>query len=243
MLDFGNRIKSGKRTAESDDLFDSAENVEENSSVSSDELSAEAGVEADTAEDCAVSKTLSSRRSRRKQDDVELDKLESARILEEARSRMGISPEAVEEITKIRAIYITALEQGKFEELPQTVYTLAYLRRLCELYGLSDAEEELVTAPWSDIQCETPDSYSGTVYSDETGENRRIIRRLEVMIFSVIAILVLGLIVFGVILLVSLFRGNDEDTNSAFNEAEIVQIQGRETLKVKESLPQDRRRR
>ena len=237
MLDFGNRIKSGKHTAESDDLFDNPENVEENSSVPSDEP-----VDTEAAEDNSVSKTLSSRRNRRKQDDIELDKLESARILEEARSRMGISPEAVEEITKIRAIYITALEQGNFEELPQAVYTLAYLRRLCELYGLSEAEEELVTAPWSDIQCESPDSYSGTVYSDETGENRRIIRRLEVMIFSVIAILVLGLIVFGVILLVSLFRGNGGDANSAFNEAEIVQLQGRETLKVKESLPQIRRR-
>lgn len=244
MLDFGNRIKSGKRNNDndSDDLFSSG-SEEENEDVF-EETSDAADDEPENDDEEAVEHlrraSARKKRSRRDMDDDELDKLEAANILTEARKRMGISPADVEEITKIRAVYINALESGRFDELPQAVYTLAYLRRLCELYALSAEEEEQITAPWSDIQCETPERYSGPVFADETGENSRIIRRLEVAIFSVIAIAVIALVVFGVILLVSFLRGSGS-SRTAFDENNIVKLQPQVKLQVNEPLPSGRR--
>ena len=162
-------------------------------------------------------------------------------MLEEARCRMGMTPADIEEITKIRAMYIHALEAGRFEELPQTVYTLAYLRRLCELYNISKEDEEQIVAPWSDIQCERPESYTGTCFADESGENRRIIRRFEIAIFSIIAIVVIALVVFGAILLVSYLRGNEGRDQVSFDENVIVKLQPEVKLQVGNPLPGNRR--
>ena len=76
------------------------------------------------------------------------------------------------------------------------------------------------------------------VYSDESGDNRKVIRRLEAVIFSVIALLVIALAVFGIVLLVSLLRGGNRSGGVAFDEAEIVKLQEVPKLKITEPLPQ-----
>ena len=236
MLDLGNRIKSGKRTDDADDLFagEGQEDFDNDAAVDDEE-------EFEEAPAAHGRRAPSRKRSRRFQDDAELDKLESARMLEEARCRMGMTPADIEEITKIRAMYIHALEAGRFEELPQTVYTLAYLRRLCELYNISKEDEEQIVAPWNDIQCERPESYTGTCFADESGENRRIIRRFEIAIFSIIAIVVIALVVFGAILLVSYLRGNEGRDQVSFDENVIVKLQPEVKLQVGNPLPGNRR--
>ena len=181
------------------------------------------------------------RKKRRNADDAAIDKLEASRILEEARCRMSLSPADVEMMTKIRAGYVCALEQGNFEELPQAVFVLAYLRRLSELYGLSKDDEEMIVAPWRELQFESPDNYPAAVYSDESGDNRKVIRKLEIAIFSLIALAIIGLVVFGVIMLVSFVR-NVGTGSVAFDEAEIVKVQPVQTLKISEPLPQVRQR-
>ena len=140
-------------------------------------------------------------------------------------------------LDSLQSDYGVVVEGGKFEELPQSVYTLAYLRRLSELYNLSEDEEEQVVAPWSDIQCEKPESYTGTCFADESGENSRIIRKFEIAIFSVIAIVVIALVVFGVILLVSYLKGNGSRDQVPFDENEIVKLQPKVELQVNEPLP------
>jgi cytoskeletal protein RodZ len=154
---------------------------------------------------------------------------------------MGLSAADVEEITKIRSVYINALERGNFDELPQPVYILAYIRRLCELYGMSAEEQKQVVEPWCEISFESPDNYSTTVYSDESGDNRKVIRKLEAVIFSVVALAVVALAVFGIILLVSFVRGNSGNDDAAFDEAGIVNLQTARELKVVEPMPQLRR--
>ena len=242
MLDLNRQLKDGEQSAEeTDDLFGSAEEFSEKEETET----FDAGKEEDFPEDNTVEEytgpvsVLSGKRKKRRNTaDAELDKLDAARILEEARCRMGLTPADVEEITKIRAVYITALEKGDFDELPQPVYTLAYLRRLCELYGLSKEEEEEIILPWSELQFETPDNYSTTVYSDESGDNRKVIRKLEITIFSIIALAVIALVVFGVILLVSFVRSNVGSSNVSFDEAEIGKIQPEQKLQVSEPMPQ-----
>ena len=245
MLDVNKQLKNGKLSEEAEDLFGSteefpeAEETETAESGTVEEFSENTGVEEYSG---PVSVLPGKRRKRRNAEDAELDKLEVSRILEEARCRMGLTPADVEEITKIRAGYISALEQGSFEELPQPVYVLAYLRRLSELYGLSKDDEEMIVTPWCELQFETPDNYSTTVYSDESGDNRKVIRKLEIAIFSVIALAVIALVVFGIILLVSFVRNNVGSGNVSFDEADIVKLQPVQKLKVSEPMPQLRQR-
>lgn len=242
MLDFGKRTRSGNNGGDSDDLFAS------DSSFGAVEVekSGEAAVAASEEKEDAVEKndlpvSSSMKKKRRRIADAESGKLESVRLLEEARCRMGLSAADVEEITKIRSVYINALERGNFDELPQPVYILAYIRRLCELYGMSAEEQKQVVEPWCEISFESPDNYSTTVYSDESGDNRKVIRKLEAVIFSVVALAVVALAVFGIILLVSFVRGNSGNDDAAFDEAGIVNLQTARDLKVVEPMPQLRR--
>ncbi|MBE6392377.1 MAG: helix-turn-helix domain-containing protein [Lentisphaerae bacterium] len=242
MLDFGKRTRSGNNGGDSDDLFASDSSF----GAAEVEKSGEAAVAASEEKGDAVEKndlpvSSSMKKKRRRIADAESGKLESVRLLEEARCRMGLSAADVEEITKIRSVYINALERGNFDELPQPVYILAYIRRLCELYGMSAEEQKQVVEPWCEISFESPDNYSTTVYSDESGDNRKVIRKLEAVIFSVVALAVVALAVFGIILLVSFVRGNSGNDDVAFDEAGIVNLQTARDLKVVEPMPQLRR--
>lgn len=242
MLDLGKKLRDLAHTDDSEDLFSTAGKSAVPETDPAEEPAAvfERFKAADVQDESEADNSFDKRQMRRK-DNAVADKMESARLLEEARCRMGISHAEVEEITKIRALYIAALEHGDFDELPQPVYTLAYLRRLCELYGLSKDEEERIIAPWSELQFEFPDNYSTTVYSDESGDNRKVIRKLEIAIFSVIVLAIAGLLVFGVILLIPLLRGNSGKNSVPFDENGIVKVQPAPRLEVNESLPGSRR--
>ena len=243
MLDFGKRNRSGRNGDDSDDLFAADRSFDSGAAVEAKVEDIPVDDEPKSPAASEVEKAFGSpaKKKRARAAKGEADKMESARLLEEARCRMGISAADVEEITKIRSVYINALEQGNFSELPQPVYTLAYIRRLCELYALSAEEQARIIEPWSELSFETPDNYSTTVYSDESGDNRKVIRKLEAVIFSVIVLAVLSLVVFGIILLISFIRGNTRNDGVTFDEAEIVKVQPVPQLKVTEPVPQTRR--
>ncbi|HRR29551.1 MAG TPA: helix-turn-helix transcriptional regulator, partial [Victivallales bacterium] len=59
-------------------------------------------------------------------------------ILQEARSTLGLSQDQVAIQTKIKKSYIEALERDDFENLPSMVYVKAYIRRLCQEYGIEE---------------------------------------------------------------------------------------------------------
>ena len=238
MLDLGKKLRELSQTDDSEDLFSVAGKsaaMDCEPAGEPDDGSENTGRISFQGENAEAQDGYHLKRGGRGNDDV--DKIESARLLEEARCRMGLSHADVEEITKIRSRYVIALERCDFDELPQPVYTLAYLRRLCELYGLSKDDEERIVAPWSELQFEMPDNYSTTVYSDESGDNRKIIRKLEIAIFSIIILAIVGLLVFGVIMLVPLLRGDSSKTAEPFDEAGIVQVQPVPELKVNEVMP------
>ncbi|MDD3897365.1 MAG: DUF4115 domain-containing protein [Syntrophomonadaceae bacterium] len=60
--------------------------------------------------------------------------------LREVREAMGYSLDYIEEETKIRKLYIEALEQETFEVLPPRVYATGFVRRYCKLLGLNSDE-------------------------------------------------------------------------------------------------------
>lgn len=57
-------------------------------------------------------------------------------LLEQTRSQRGLSLEAIEKLTLIRQTLLSALEQGRMNELPEPIYIRALLRRYGNALGL-----------------------------------------------------------------------------------------------------------
>ena len=161
------------------------------------------------------------------------DKMKVSRILKEARTSAGISPDDVEEATQIRAHYLVALENGDYDRLPQPVYVLAYLRKLCELYDISAAEEAELVKPWRDIPYELPDAdkLSNSVQRDDDDTDRKAVQRFGISLFSAGALIIIGIVVLIVVLIVSYFSGKDIP-ETAFRNSRLLDIQPKPQLTV-----------
>lgn len=70
------------------------------------------------------------------------DTVEIGSTLKEAREARGLTPEDVEDETKIRKKYIMAMEQEKFEALPGPIYARAFLKNYAKFLNI-DPEEIL----------------------------------------------------------------------------------------------------
>lgn len=66
-------------------------------------------------------------------------RIQIGRVLKEARARAGLDIRTVEERTKIRTVYLRALEDEEWEALPNPAYAKGFLRTYAALVGL-DAE-------------------------------------------------------------------------------------------------------
>ena len=166
-----------------------------------------------------------------KNHDDEFEKLDTCKILKSARLESGLSLEQVESVTQIRGKYLEALEAGDFGHLPQQVYVLAYLRKLCRLYGISAKDEEILVAPWRQIVKEVPDNLPASVIPDEDSENSKILRRLEFGLLAGGAIVVIGIVAFLVILAVSFFRGGTTPTPK-FDNTTLLELQEKPVLTI-----------
>ncbi|HPN85275.1 MAG TPA: helix-turn-helix domain-containing protein, partial [Victivallales bacterium] len=60
-------------------------------------------------------------------------------VLQEARVKAGLSIDQVAIETRIKKAYVEAIERDDFEHLPSAVYVNAYVRRLCQQYGLDES--------------------------------------------------------------------------------------------------------
>ncbi len=170
-------------------------------------------------------------RGKRKADaEAEREKLATSQVLKSARERAGLTPEDVENETQIRVRYLLALEDGYFSELPQQVYVLAYLRKLCALYKISKAEEEELVHPWRKVPREVPENLPATVIPDENSENRKILHRVEVVLLAAIATVVIGLVAFLVILGVSFL--NRHRVEEHFDMSSLLKLQEKPRLVV-----------
>ncbi|WP_324670257.1 helix-turn-helix domain-containing protein [Geochorda subterranea] len=66
-------------------------------------------------------------------------------MLREAREARGLSLQAVSERTRVRAPFLEAIEEGRYEELPGPVYTRGFLKLYARAVGLDPAR---VLAAW-----------------------------------------------------------------------------------------------
>lgn len=58
------------------------------------------------------------------------------RIFETTRMRLGVTLTDAERSTRVRAKYLEALETGQFDQLPEAVYALGFVRRYAEFLDL-----------------------------------------------------------------------------------------------------------
>ena len=65
-------------------------------------------------------------------------------LLVQARKQSGLTEEQVRHITKLNANYLSALEHADMKNLPPPVYVSAYIRTLCDLYGLDEESAALI---------------------------------------------------------------------------------------------------
>jgi hypothetical protein len=171
---------------------------------------------------------------RRKAEDFSTeDKKEVSRILKEARKSSGLSLDSVEKSTQIRAHYIVALEDADYDNLPQPVYVLAYLRKLCSLYNITDDEEEALIRPWRNIPCELPENLTAAVQQDEENNNRQVLYRIEIILLAAGALIVIGIITLVIVLIVSYFSGKDLPQTS-FENSRVLELQSPPTLDAPE---------
>lgn len=171
---------------------------------------------------------------RRKAEDFSTeDKKEVSRILKEARKNSGLSLESVEKSTQIRAHYIKSLEDADYDNLPQPVYVLAYLRKLCNIYNITAEEEENLIRPWRNIPCELPENLNAAVQQDDENPNRSVLARIEIILLASAALIVIGLITLVTVLIVSYFSGKDLPQTS-FENTRLIELLETPTIEVPE---------
>jgi len=117
-------------------------------------------------------------------------------ILREERLARGINHEDVEQATKIRARYIEAIEDERWEVLPGRAYARAFLRTYAELLEidpdplLAELERDLVTAEADEELPLEPVVQRGTLPGGPKG---RFWRRLAALVAAVAAIAAVAL--------------------------------------------------
>ena len=158
------------------------------------------------------------------------DKKEVSRILKAARNGAGMTIKDVENATQIRAHYLTALEENDFGKLPQPVYVLAYLRKLCNLYDIPEDEEEQLVRPWREFPCELPENLPAKVVADDDNEPRKkVLRNLELALWAAGAVVAVGIII-GIVVLISSCVSRRNITESPFEKSRVLEIQPKPQL-------------
>ena len=157
-------------------------------------------------------------------------------FLRQQREKLGVTYEEVFEATKIKPDLVEALENEDFSQLPQPVYVIAYVKRLCQFYNINNAlAREFLDRLRAEIAFDVPEDVSKSVKgSDESEENMRRIRNLAVVVVLVFLLLLL-LIISGItMVVVNLRSSGNPEKQAPFNENTLVDLQPKPKLRMTE---------
>ena len=153
------------------------------------------------------------------------------------RERLNCSVETVFRETKIKPEIITALENEDFSLLPQPVYVIAYVKRLCRFYNVNNAlAREFLDRLRESIVFDVPEDLSRSVKGSDAGEeNLRRMRSLALAAVSIILLLVL-LAGAGVTVAVLNLRrsGRQMESKKEFSENTLLELQPKPRLRITE---------
>ncbi len=157
--------------------------------------------------------------------------------LTELRERHKLTLKKLAEETKIREDYLIALEADDYRSLPQVVYVMGYIRKLCALYGVAQEDADHLTADLrQQLSYELPEDITKTVVDHEVSEeNERKLKQLLFLICGTIALIVGALVVLGVWLIVDLrSSATTSKSGTLFNENLLIQLQEPPTIQLQE---------
>ncbi|MBO8158551.1 RodZ domain-containing protein [Thermosyntropha sp.] len=116
--------------------------------------------------------------------------------LKKAREEKGLTLEDLEEETKIRKLYLEALEEEQFDVLPPKVYAVGFLRRYARTLGL--AEEEMIK------------EFKSLAYSGEENEelDYEKVEKVKISKFDVTQFSVKNILAGIIFLIIAIWIGN-----------------------------------
>lgn len=97
------------------------------------------------------------------------------------RESLNLTTGDLAERTKISSRYLEAIENDDISRMPPAVYAIAYIRKLCEYYNISNGSaEKMICELRKELNREVPDALISRVEIDteSTEENERETRRL-----------------------------------------------------------------
>ena len=153
------------------------------------------------------------------------------------RERLNYSVEEVFGETRIKPEIITALEDEDFSALPQPVYVIAYVKRLCRFYNVNNAlAREFLDRLRESIVFDVPEDLSKSVKgSDEGEESSRRMRNLALAAVSIVLLLVLLAGAGITVAVVNLSRsGRQLEGKKGFSEKTLLELQAKPKLKITE---------
>lgn len=130
----------------------------------------------------------------------------------------------LENATHIRAMYLQAIENEDYNNLPPAVYVLGYIKNLCRFYGLDAETVEVLTGEIRQrVEYESPSDSSKVIRDFEPSlENPRLLKRIVLAgcgILLLVALLTL--------LLIWIFAGKNTGAAGAapMNETRLLELQ------------------
>ncbi len=156
--------------------------------------------------------------------------------LRELRVAANRTIQEVADETKIRTDYLKWLEAEDYAQLPQPVYVLGYIRKLCALYGISREQADLLTAGLREkLEYELPEDLTKiTIDHEISEENARKTRQLLMFLIGGGLLAAVALVTAGVLLLAGLSGRSAGGVRGSFDEGELLRLQGRPQLETTE---------
>lgn len=140
-------------------------------------------------------------------------------LLAQARRKTGLSAEQVRQITKLSPGYLSALERSDLKNLPPPVYITAYIRTLCDVYGLDEESSALIrerlhAAPKAG---DVPSSLIQSLEKDSAINEKEDRRIRKIFWFSVAFLVFLTLLLIGII--IAVLRPQTDDVEKPVPES------------------------
>lgn len=159
---------------------------------------------------------------------------EMGHYLKEIRLAEKMPADQVCDATKIRPDYLDALEAGDASELPQAIYVLAYIRKLCDVYSVDTSRlDDFFNDLRDGFSYELPENINKSIVGHESDdEQQKKVRRLAIALISAASFLALVIVAGIVLLCVGIARSGFFKSSAALGESEIVALQGKPLLQL-----------
>ena len=153
------------------------------------------------------------------------------------RERLDYSLETVFMETKIKPEIIAALENEDFSVLPQPVYIIAYVKRLCRFYNVNNTlAREFLDSLRKSIVFDVPEDLSKSVKGSDAGEDN--LRRMRSLALAAVSILLLLMLLTGIVVTVAVLNlrrsGQRMENKKEFSENTLLELQAKPKLRITE---------